>query len=103
MLIFTGVCLLGAGSVIAGPLAFATNQQSSNISVIDTETNSVISTIAVGKEPAGVSVGNEGNLVFVSNPGDGTVLVIDARSGELVDTIETGDGPRAYGNFITDQ
>lgn len=46
------------------------------MSVIDTATNTVITSITVGDGPARVAFSPHGTIVYVTNYLDGTVLVI---------------------------
>ena len=66
------------------------------VSVIDTATNTVLGTIAVGPDPVGVAVNSNGNLVYVANNGSNTVSVIDTTQGLLgavTATITVGTSP----------
>nr|WP_218039406.1 hypothetical protein [Streptomyces avermitilis] len=53
-----------------------TNGSAGTVSVIDTETNKVDSTVSVGRGPAGVAVSPIGDRVYVTNGSAGTVSVI---------------------------
>ena len=98
----TLLLVLGSGSAVAAPLAFATNQQSNNVSVIHTRSFELLDTIAVDEYPEGINTLPGDRQIYVANWFSNTVSVIDAVTGELVNTIDVGDGPRAYGNFIAD-
>jgi PQQ-dependent catabolism-associated beta-propeller protein len=52
-----------------GELAYVTNEDSQNLSVIDTRTDSVVATIAVGTRPRGVKVSPDGRTVYVALSG----------------------------------
>ena len=61
-----------AASTSTGPvgeLAYVTNEDSQNLSVIDTRTDSVVATIAVGTRPRGVKVSPDGRTVYVALSG----------------------------------
>jgi YVTN family beta-propeller protein len=66
------LCLLGSGPSIAQK-AYITNSDSNNVSVIETATNTVIATIAVGKFPQGIAVSPDGREVYVANELSNTV------------------------------
>jgi PQQ-dependent catabolism-associated beta-propeller protein len=53
----------------SGELAYVTNEDSQNLSVIDTRTDSLIATIPVGTRPRGVKVSPDGRLVYVALSG----------------------------------
>jgi YVTN family beta-propeller protein len=54
-------------SLTCGTLAYITNSDSNNVYVIDTATNSVRTTVAVGERPIGVTVNPAGTRVYVAN------------------------------------
>src|SRR5215472_14476590 len=79
--------------------AYITNQGvypnfSNNVTVIDTTTNKVVTTIDVGLAPAGVAVTPDGRKVYVANRAvSGTVSVIDAATNTVSATIAVGSNP----------
>lgn len=90
--------LLGAALVLApwahaAPFAYITNQGSHDVSVIDIATQAVVSTVPVGRSPAGVVASSRGGRVYVSNPDSKTISVIDMRQQSVVHTWPAGSGP----------
>jgi YVTN family beta-propeller protein len=101
-----------------GPFAYVTNQSDNTVSVIDTSTNTVVTTIPIGgcpgtcPSPAGLAVTPDGSRVYVANHGNGTVSVIATSANTVSATITippcdcasssptgvaiTPDGTRAY-------
>lgn len=65
----------------------------SSVKVINTVTNAVVATIAVGTTPTGVSVSPDGQRVYVSNQGSHTVSVINTATNTVVATIPVGTSP----------
>ena len=70
--------------------AYITNQDSDNISVIDTATNTVIATIPAGEYPEGVAVSQDGRRAYITNRNrlgsghtTGTVMVIDTATNTV--------------------
>src|SRR5688572_9543933 len=53
----------------SGELAYVTNEDSQELTVIDTRTDSVVATIPVGTRPRGVRVSPDGKTVFVALSG----------------------------------
>jgi YVTN family beta-propeller protein len=83
-------------SAEAAPLAYVTNTGSNTVSVIDTATNSVVATVAVGLIPRGVAVTPDGKHTYVANGGDpGTVSVIETAGNTVVATVPVGSDPFA--------
>ena len=65
--------------------AYIPNFSSNNVSVIDTQTNTVIgSPIAVGTNPIGVALTPDGRFVYVTNASSNTVSVIDHATNTAV-------------------
>src|SRR5262249_21115823 len=99
-------------SAQAAPFAYIADDGASNVSVIDTQTNTIIATITgVGTVPEGVAVTAAGTRVYVTDSvTSGSVAVIDTATNTVMATIPVGaepfgvavtpDGTRAYvGNF----
>jgi YVTN family beta-propeller protein len=70
------------------------------VSVIDTTTDTVTTTIPVGTSPTGVGVTPDGSNVLVANSDDNTVSVIDTKTNTVIATIPVGNTPEAFGIFI---
>ena len=79
--------------------AYITNWSSDTVSVIDTNTNSVIATISVGNEPFGVAVTSDGRRVYIAN--EFSVSVIDAVTNAVITTIPIAAQPPAIGVAVT--
>jgi YVTN family beta-propeller protein len=78
---------------LAQPFAYITNRFDNTVSVIDTTTNTLVDTIAVGEAPGGVAINPAGTRVYVANLLDDTVLSIDTATNTVEATITTGDQP----------
>lgn len=65
----------------------------STVTVIDTRTMTVESTIGTGSGPHGVVVAPDGDLAWVTNLYDDTVSVLDLASGRAVATVDVGGSP----------
>ncbi|MFI5364660.1 MAG: cytochrome D1 domain-containing protein [Candidatus Binatia bacterium] len=77
------------------PIAYVTNSGSDSISVIDTTTNTVTSTISVGEgiRRAGVAFHPDGTLAYLASPGRGAVLLMDVTTSHVVGTIAVSLSP----------
>jgi YVTN family beta-propeller protein len=105
------ICILFSlrGVGMGAPFAYIANSGSDSVSVIDTATNTVIATVAVGTQPTGVAVHRDGSRVYVTNfriiP-TSTVSVIDTATNSVIATVAVGlepwgiavhpDGNRVY-------
>lgn len=70
--------------------AYVSNANSNNISVVDTETDKVITTINVGNSPSGVVANPTGTKVYVANADSKSISVIDTATNKVIDTINVG-------------
>jgi YVTN family beta-propeller protein len=78
----------------SAPLAYITNGDSNNVSVIETATNTVIATVNVSDGPFGVVATSDGKKVYVANLGSNNVSVIDTATNSVTDSIYVGKQPR---------
>jgi YVTN family beta-propeller protein len=94
LLLFTSFFILNQNAE-AQPFAYVTNQDSNNVTVIDTATNMVVGTmpIAVGTDPFGVAITPDGTRAYVANQGSNNVSVIGTATNMVVATITVGTGP----------
>nr|WP_067279424.1 beta-N-acetylglucosaminidase domain-containing protein [Streptomyces jeddahensis] len=76
-----------------GRTAYAANQGSDTVSVIDVAQARVTATVAVGRVPAGLSLTPDGGTLWVANYTDGTVQPIDTVRLTAGTPIPVGDGP----------
>lgn len=70
------------------------NNPIDTVSVIDSQSNTVVATIAVGDLPMDVAVTPDGRLAYVTNNRSNTVSVIDVASLTVIDTIAVGSSLR---------
>src|SRR6516162_4857741 len=111
LLAFAVVGVLGTTETLAQN-AYITNNDSNSVSVINTATNTVIATIAIGYGPLGVSVSPDGGRVYIGSAGINTVGVIETATNTVIATIPSGptagiatsqDGRRVYAANFYDQ
>ena len=74
---------------------YVTNSESNTVSVIDTNTNSVLGNpIKVGMTPKGIAYDPENERIYVTNFGSDTVSIIDTNSNRVSgSTISVGTSP----------
>src|SRR5688500_7932525 len=104
-----------AASPGAAPRIYVSNERSNDVSVIDSATNDVVATIAVGKRPRGIRVGADGKRLYMALSGspiagpfvrdedlppadkkaDG-IGVVDLASGKFVGKIVSGSDPEQF-------
>jgi YVTN family beta-propeller protein len=78
-----------------GRHAYISNFASSNVTVIDTRTNTVRDTITAASflNPQGVVITPDGKLVYITNYENKSISVICTKTNSVIDTIEVGEGP----------
>jgi YVTN family beta-propeller protein len=74
--------------------AYILNSGSNDVSVINTDTNKVITTIQVGSHPTGVAVSPNGKTVYVTNSKSNTISVINTAKNKVIATIPVGKYPK---------
>jgi YVTN family beta-propeller protein len=77
------------------PFAYVPNGADGTVSVIDTATNHVVATVAVGSSPGAVAVSPVEPKAFIANARDDSVSVIDTNALAVVATISVGGSPFA--------
>jgi YVTN family beta-propeller protein len=97
----TGTIQLEAGSEVNdmvvspnGAVLYAVNSAYDRVDVINTATNTVVTSIPVGDAPAGLDVSPDGTRLYVSNGNDNTVSVINTATNAVIATLPVGQGPR---------
>src|SRR5439155_478525 len=80
------------------------------ISVLDTATNAVVTTVATGASPMGLALSPDGTRAYMVNScgtdatcsftTGGTVSVLDTATNTVVATVPVGQSPVAFGEFI---
>ena len=73
--------------------AFAYVAVPSGAAVIDTATNTVVTTVPAGSSPIGVAINPAGTFAYVTNSGSNDVSVINTSTNAVVATIPVGSRP----------
>lgn len=76
-----------------GRTAYAANQGSNTVSVIDVAQGKVTATVPVGRVPAGLALTPDGRTIWVANYGDGTVQPVDTAALTTGEPVQVGNGP----------
>ena len=66
-----------------------------SIAIINAETNSVVATIPVHKQPVAMTVDSDGNFGYVVNSGSNSISVLDLKARREVAQIGVGEDPSA--------
>jgi len=74
-------------------IAVVANEKSDSVSIVDLDTQAVLSTVPVGKAPIGVAIDKGKNIALVSNSKDDTVSIIDLNTFSAIKTIPVGKEP----------
>jgi YVTN family beta-propeller protein len=75
--------------------AYVASEEGDSVTVIDTEAEAMVKTIAVGDGPFGVRLTPDSRWIWVPNFLDATISIIDAESQAVVSTVPlaAGSGP----------
>jgi len=76
-----------------GSLAWVSNEESGNLSVVDRFNQQVVDVIRVGSQPRGMAWSPLNRQLYVANAGSSSLMVIDGLSREVIRTI-----PMNYGD-----
>jgi len=74
-------------------IAVIANEKSDSVSIVNLNTQAVISTIPVGKAPRGVAIDKGLNLAVIGNSHDNTISIIDLNIYQVTATIAVGKEP----------
>jgi fibronectin-binding autotransporter adhesin len=89
-----GPQLVGMAASPDGSRAYATDFDNSALMVIDTSSNTLLTTVTVGAGPQGVAVSPDSSRVYVAvTTGNGVRIVNAATNTTIGATIATGPGP----------
>jgi YVTN family beta-propeller protein len=98
----------GKGQELRRVLAYVTNELSDTMSVVDRQTDRVVSVVEVGRGPRGVAVSDDVTRAYVVNSGASTLSIIDVNTTRVLhttnleagasasDIVVTGDNRRVY-------
>ena len=83
------------------PLLYASLPQTNAVAVINTDTESIVTTIPVGSDPQGIAISPDNNSVYVALNGGSAVKVIDTGTNTVSDTFSLSYQPVevAYGGL----
>src|SRR5690606_41109348 len=76
---------------------FATNEKDNTVSVIDSRTNKVETTIDIGQRPRGIGLSPDQTMLYVAISEDNAIAVVDVNTLEVVKTLDAGDDPETFG------
>lgn len=105
LVILIAFTFIGCASKPSGPLAFVSNERDGTITVIDTATDKVVSTLTVGGRPRGIRISNNKDRIWVaitspSNQSQGEDKIVELDpTGKTLAEYDAGTDPE---NFVLD-
>ena len=66
-----------------------------SLSVIDSEKNQVVATIALHRQPSSIDIDETGKLAYVANAGSNSISVLDLANRREAAQVGVGEGPAA--------
>ena len=88
---FAATCLCATS--MAAPFAYVPNEKSGTISVIDTESDSVVAEIKAGDKPRGMAASKDGKTLYVSDQPNNVLVKVDLDQRIASGTVELGESP----------
>jgi YVTN family beta-propeller protein len=73
-----------------GRYLYAADSDLAVVGVIDTQTDKVIKTVRVGRDPWRIYMSHDGRYGITANNGDETISIIDTKSNTVAATLEAG-------------
>ena len=92
-LLIRAFALLACGPAVAAPVAYVPNEGSGTVSVIDTATDRVTSTITTGGKPRGIAIAPDGKRLYVSDQTANGLAIFDVGTGGAPVRVSLGDSP----------
>jgi YVTN family beta-propeller protein len=74
---------------------FIANYGSSNVSVIDGVTDSVLTTVSVARNPQAIAVDPGNDKVYVASTREDAITVLDGKTNSVLGKLKTGKDPFA--------
>lgn len=115
LVILCGCAKTGETETAGGYRIYVTNERSGDLSIIDSKTHEVVSTVPLGKRPRGIHASPDGKLIYVAlsgspiaGPGvDESTLppadknadgigVFDVGEGKVVKVLKSGSDPEEF-------
>lgn len=104
MLLISVSLFLGCTHSPSGPRAYVSNERDGTVTVIDTNTDRVVSTINVGARPRGIRASPDGKRIYVAisfssqqTPGTiNKIAAIDRDTGKVVAQYDAGPDPEQF-------
>jgi PQQ-dependent catabolism-associated beta-propeller protein len=85
-----------AGSSLAGPTAWVSNEKDNTVTVVDLDRLDVIETISVGQRPRGLVFSRDYAKLYICASDDNTVQVMDVATRRIVHDLPSGDDPEFF-------
>lgn len=70
-------------------MIYVTQERSDNVTVINRNTDQIVSSIAVGRKPRGIAIHSGINRVYVANSEEDTISIIDTQTNRVLNKINT--------------
>ena len=90
--------LVALQSAVAEPTyrAFVTNENDGTLTVLDTRSGKVETTVSVGKRPRGIGFAPDRSQVYVALGEEDAIAVVDTRTLQVVKKLPAGSDPETF-------
>ena len=75
---------------------YVSNEKDDTISVIDSETEAVVKTIAVGERPRGVTLSHDYKYLYICASDSDTVQMMDLATDKIIHDLPSGEDPEQF-------
>src|SRR5690554_3390456 len=75
---------------------FTTNERDNTVTVIDSRTYEVETTIEVGQRPRGIGPSPDQKWLYVAISDDDAIAVVDVNTLKVIKTLDSGDDPETF-------
>jgi YVTN family beta-propeller protein len=75
------------------PLVANVNYDAASVTMTDTNSNQVVATIPVGRNPQDITWSADGRFAYVASVEDDSVSVVDGETFTVTASLPVGDGP----------
>src|SRR6266702_1880923 len=76
--------------------AFITNEYDGTLSVLDTRSGKVETTVSVGKRPRGIGFSPDRSQIYVAIGEEDAIAVVDTRTLQVIKKLPAGSDPETF-------
>lgn len=90
------ICTFVWSAFVHADLIYVSNEKDNSVSVIDTNTQKVVQTIAVGQRPRGITFSKDFKHLYICASDDDTIQVLDIATNKVLHNLPSGEDPEQF-------